>query len=284
VATIARCFPACTRPSIHAHMHALSTADSLQLGAARSWCSLERRLRRSVSSMHTSNPRTCTFYSLQISLQLSAAQSWCSLSVRPCSLFQYSHRLHPRHRIAQSTVDCSAVQHAGAAWSCLAATTFRCACQPPQPRTCIALSTADRAAAQSWCSLSVSGYEMLVVSSTTSPPSAHTHAQSTADWLRAVQHSFALPGWWLRRSLFQHAHASIPHMHCFVHCRFARSRASLGAAWSVSGYDVVVSACTRLNPRTCIALSLRRFTRSSVRTALVQPGASVLTRSLFWYA
>jgi hypothetical protein len=76
----ARCFS--MHPPQSTHMHCQSTADSLQLSAAQSWCSLERDwLRRSVFQRTRLNHAHALLCPLRFSTRLGAARSWCGLNV-----------------------------------------------------------------------------------------------------------------------------------------------------------------------------------------------------------
>jgi hypothetical protein len=88
----------------------------------------------------------------------------------------------------------------------------------------------------------------------------------------SVQHSLgcSLEHEWL--TLVVSACTPQPRMHCFVHCRFTAAQCSTVLVQpGRGGYGIGISACTRLNPRTCIALSTDSLQLSAAQS-LVQPG------------
>jgi hypothetical protein len=214
--------------STHAHALLLSTADSPSVHKS---CSLSV-YHACYFSMHTpqSTHNTYCFVHCGIPLQLSAAQSaqpereW----LRRCC----SQHAHASIHALRSFVHCR--------------------------------FTAARAA-QSWCSLEHEWLATFVTSMHTLNP-VHALLFIHCRFRSSVQHSLVQPGKreWLRRSLFQHStRLQSTHM-CIVLSRFTAAQCSdsLGAAWSVSGYDAsfVVRACTRLIH--AHALLHRRMARS----------------------
>jgi hypothetical protein len=142
------------------------------------------------------------------------------------------------------------------------------ACIRLNPRTCIALSTADSPAVapvlvQLW---SVSGYDV-VVSACTRLNHAHAFALSTAADSPAAQCAqpwCSLEREWLTRSLFQYAHAPIP-THTVLST--VQTGLQLSAAQSVlperAVHDARCFSMHRLNPRTCISFCPLQIHRSS---------------------
>jgi hypothetical protein len=166
----------------------LSTADSLQLSAAQS-CSLEREwlLTLVVSSMHTPQSTHILFCPLQITAARQCSTVLRSLSVDSydARLFQHAHAsIHTHALLCPLQIHCSSAQHSLRSLEREWLRRSVPACTRLNPRTCIALSTADSlqlSAAQSWCSL-----------------------EHDTDFVA------------------QHTHPQPTHMHFLVHCRFHR--------------------------------------------------------------
>jgi hypothetical protein len=170
-----------THASIHVAYAALSTADRIAVQR-----SLRAALRSGYDahcfSMHTRlNPRTCIALSTVDSLALSAAQS-CALRERGvATTLVVSVAFTASIRDTHCSVHCRlAAAQCSKSWCCLGLARPSLPRQPPQSRTCTLQSTADSLQLSAHCSL--------------------------VAWSE-----------WLRRLLFQHAHASI-HAHAFSLC------------------------------------------------------------------
>jgi hypothetical protein len=199
---------------------ALSTADWLQrsaasLGAAWSIGGYDARLFQHASaSIHA-----YTFSTTADSLQLSAAQSG-SLSVwLRRSLFQHAHASIHAHALL-CPLQIHSVLRAAQSRCCLSVAGYDARVSTIAPSAHTHCSVHCRLAAvqcsKSLCHLEHWWLLTLVVSSMHPPQSAHMHCLSTAVHCSPVQHSFGGPEReWLRRSLFQHAHASI-HAHALL--------------------------------------------------------------------
>jgi hypothetical protein len=226
--------------------------------AAQSWCSLEREnwLRRSLFQACTRlNPRTCIALSTAVPAA-QCAQSWCSLEREWLRPRCFSIHTQIRARIAQSA-DWLQRSYRKSASCCLEhwADAVVSACIPPQS-THMHLSIFLRfTAAQCSTSLGaacVNCFRRSLFQHAHASIHAHAFTLSTADSLQLS----AAPVWcslereWLRRSLFQHAHASI-HAHAFALSTAVAGSVqhSLGAAWSVSGYDARCFSIPPLHPR-----------------------------------
>jgi hypothetical protein len=152
------------------------------------------------------------------------------------------------------------------------------ACTRLNPRTCIALSTADSlqlpCAQHSLGAAWSEGYDARCFSMP-SPQSITCIALSTGGRLLAACQLQQPGAWWLRRSLFQHASVSI---HKTSHCQstvlLQRSAASLGAAWSIAVAD---ARCFSMHPPQStpriVSKCPPQIHSSSAAPVLVQPGA-----------
>jgi hypothetical protein len=173
-------FPVCTRPQsthMHCFVHCRFTAAQVQHGLGAAWSGGYDALFPACTRPTHAHVRFIHCRSHCSSVQHSLGAAW---SVRPRSLFQHAHRLHPDIALLSPPADCSSVQQAGACLEHYGGYDVRCS-SPTAPTTpCIACPP-QTSAAQSWCCSEREWLRDARCFSTTSPPSAHVHAQSTAD-------------------------------------------------------------------------------------------------------